>query len=439
MAIRTGQDHEQHDSYAALRFRDFRFLVSGGFLAGFAEDMVSVVVGWELYQRTNSAFALGLVGLVQIVPTLMLALPAGHFVDQHDRKRIAAVTMLVMSAAVGTLAVVSSTSGALALIYAALLVMGICRAFIFPAVASLMPHTVPESEYANAAAWETSLSQIATISGPAIGGIGVAVFGDEAIIYVAAAFMLLVAAGCFALIRAKFDAPVAEKMTIDSMLVGVRFVRSNRVILASIMLDMVAVLLGGATALLPIFAVDILHVGSVGLGFMRAAPAIGALLAGVIVAHRPPFRFAGRTLLFVVAGFGVATIVFGLSTNLWLSLAALFMIGAFDSISMIIRGTLVMIWTPDEMRGRVISVESVFVGISNELGAFESGVIAALLGATATVALGGIGTILVVSAIALWWPEVRRLRRLDSLGTDADIAAIEIRRLDPGASDSSPS
>ena len=302
-----------------------------------------------------------------------------------------------------------------------------------------MPHTVPESEYANAAAWETSLSQIATISGPAIGGIGVAVFGDEAIIYVAAAFMLLVAAGCFALIRAKLDAPVAEKMTIDSMLVGVRFVRSNRVILASITLDMVAVLLGGATALLPIFAEDILHVGSVGLGFMRAAPAIGALLAGVIVAHRPPFRFAGRTLLIVVAGFGVATIVFGLSTNLWLSLAALFMIGAFDSISMIIRGTLVMIWTPDEMRGRVISVESVFVGISNELGAFESGVIAALLGATATVALGGIGTILVVSAIALWWPEVRRLRRLDSLGTDADIAAIEIRRLDPGASDSSPS
>src|SRR4051812_30463100 len=173
--------------------------------------MVSVVVGWELYQRTNSAFALGLVGLVQIVPTLMLALPAGHFVDQHNRKRIAAAAMLVMAAAVSTLAAVSATGGALALIYAALLVMGICRAFIFPAVSSLMPHTVPESDYANAAAWETSLSQIATISGPAVGGIGVAVFGDEAIIYFAASFMLLIAAVCFGLIRAKQSAPAAEK------------------------------------------------------------------------------------------------------------------------------------------------------------------------------------------------------------------------------------
>ena len=404
---------DHHDSYAALRIRDFRLLAGGGFLAGFAEDMVSVVIGWELYQRTNSAFALGLVGLVQIVPTLLLALPAGHFVDQHDRKRIAAATMLAMAAAVTGLAVVSLTDGLLALVYAALLVMGICRAFIFPAAASLLPHSVPEPLFSNAAAWETSLSQVATISGPAIGGIGLAIVGNEAVIYLAAAVMFLIAATLFALLRIKGKTGEVEKMTVDSMLAGVRFVRTNRVILACITLDMVAVLLGGATALLPIFARDVLDVGSVGLGFMRAAPAIGALVAGVIVAHRPPFRFAGRTLLLVVAGFGVATIIFGLSRNFWLSLAALFAIGALDSVSMIIRGVLVMVRTPDEMRGRVLSVESVFVGISNELGAFESGVLAALLGATTAVALGGVGTILVVAAIAYWWPEIRRLRRLD--------------------------
>ena len=402
---------DHHDSYAALRIRDFRLLAGGGFLAGFAEDMVSVVIGWELYQRTNSAFALGLVGLVQIVPTLLLALPAGHFVDQHDRKRIAAATMLAMAAAVTGLAVVSLTDGLLALVYAALLVMGICRAFIFPAAASLLPHSVPEPLFSNAAAWETSLSQVATISGPAIGGIGLAIVGNEAVIYLAAAVMFLIAATLFALLRIKGKTGEVEKMTVDSMLAGVRFVRTNRVILASITLDMVAVLLGGATALLPIFARDVLDVGSVGLGFMRAAPAIGALVAGVIVAHRPPFRFAGRTLLLVVAGFGVATIIFGLSRNFWLSLAALFAIGALDSVSMIIRGVLVMVRTPDEMRGRVLSVESVFVGISNELGAFESGVLAALVGATTAVALGGVGQIL--AAIAYWWPEIRRLRRLD--------------------------
>ena len=406
---------DHHDSYAALRIRDFRLLAGGGFLAGFAEDMVSVVIGWELYQRTNSAFALGLVGLVQIVPTLLLALPAGHFVDQHDRKRIAAATMLAMAAAVTGLAVVSLTDGLLALVYAALLVMGICRAFIFPAAASLLPHSVPEPLFSNAAAWETSLSQVATISGPAIGGIGLAIVGNEAVIYLAAAVMFLIAATLFALLRIKGKTGEVEKMTVDSMLAGVRFVRTNRVILACITLDMVAVLLGGATALLPIFARDVLDVGSVGLGFMRAAPAIGALVAGVIVAHRPPFRYAGRTLLLVVAGFGVATIIFGLSRNFWLSLAALFSIGALDSVSMIIRGVLVMVRTPDEMRGRVLSVESVFVGISNELGAFESGVLAALLGATTAVALGGVGTILVVAAIAWWWPEIRRLRRLDPL------------------------
>jgi MFS family permease len=404
-----------HDSYAALRIRDFRLLASGGFLQALGEDMLGVAVGWELYQRTGSALALGFVGLVQIVPTLLLSLPAGHYVDRHDRKRIVTATTFIYMLAAAALALVSIGEGPVLLVYAALLVIGLCRAFHSPSMSSLLPQIVPRELYPNAAAWESSMWQVATIAGPAIGGLGIWLLGGVSPIYVGAAVLFGVTSLMFSRMRPHPAEPSDEPMTLESLLAGLRFVRATKVILASITLDMVAVLLAGATALLPIFAEDLLDVGASGLGVMRAAPAIGAVLMSLVIAHRAPFKLAGRTLLLAVAGFGMATVLFGASNSLWLSLVALFLIGAFDSISMVIRGTLVMASTPDRMRGRVNAVHFVFIGLSNELGAFESGVAAELLGARGAVIAGGLATLIVVPAIAYAWPEVRRLKRLQDV------------------------
>jgi MFS family permease len=408
-------DPDHHDSYAALRIRDFRLLVVGGFLQGLAEDIIVVAVGWEIYQRTGSALALGFVGLVQIVPTLMLALPAGHFVDRNDRRRIVTATAFVYMLAAAGLALVTISSASVLLVYACLLVMGVCRAFHSPSMSSILPQIVPRELYANAAAWESSMWQVATIAGPAIGGVGIWLADGVSPIYIAAAVLFGLTSLLFSRMQPRPGEPSDEPMTLESLLVGLRFVRATKVILASITLDMVAVLLAGATALLPIFAEDLLDVGASGLGLMRAAPAVGAVLMSVLIAHRPPFRLAGPTLLTAVAAFGLATVLFGVSNSLWLSMAALFLIGAFDSVSMVIRGTLVMASTPDRMRGRVNAVHFVFIGLSNELGAFESGVAAELFGARGAVILGGLAVLIVVPAIAVRWPEVRRLRRLQDV------------------------
>lgn len=414
----VGEDH--HDSYGALRIRDFRLLGVGGFLQALGEDMLGVAVGWELYQRTGSALALGFVGLVQIVPTLLLSLPAGHYVDRNDRKRIVTATAFVYMLAAAGLALVSMSTAPVLLVYACLLVIGVSRAFHSPSMSSLLPQIVPRELYANAAAWESSMWQVATIAGPAIGGLGIWLLDGVSPIYVGAAILFGVTSLMFSRMHPRPAESSDEPMTLESLLAGLRFVRATKVILASITLDMVAVLLAGATALLPIFAEDLLDVGASGLGLMRAAPAIGAVLMSVVIAHRAPFKLAGRTLLLAVAGFGLATVLFGVSDSLWLSMAALFLIGAFDSISMVIRGTLVMARTPDRMRGRVNAVHFVFIGLSNELGAFESGVAAELLGARGAVIAGGLATLIVVPAIALAWPEVRRLKRLQ----DVEEAAI---------------
>ncbi|HNP85029.1 MAG TPA: MFS transporter [Kouleothrix sp.] len=403
----------RHDPFAALRFRDFRLLMIGTFVTVIAEQMLNVALGWELYERTRSPLMLGLVGLVQVLPVLALALIAGHTADRFDRKRIVVLTMLTIALCTLGLAVLSYSSGPLLFIYGCLLIIGVARAFQSPAVSSLTAQVVPAEYFSNAATWESSAWQASSIIGPALGGFLIAVQKQATGVYALVATLILAVGLMLGLLRPRPVAPSEEELSLDSLLAGARFIWNTKIILASITLDMFAVLLGGATALLPVFARDILLVGAEGLGWLRAAPAVGATLAGLSLAFLPPFRHAGRTLLLVVAGFGLATIVFGLSRSFALSLLMLALLGALDNISVVIRSTLLLTRTPDSMRGRVNAVHFVFIGISNELGAFESGVAAALFGTIGAVVGGGIGTILVVGAVALLWPEVRRLGRLN--------------------------
>ena len=391
------------------------------FIGAVGVQMIGVAVGWELYLRTHSALALGLIGLVEVVPVLLLALPAGHVIDRHDRRIITMGSQLVAAVSAVGLAAVSLAHGPVPLVYVCLFFVGVARAVLGPVSSAMVAQVVPIDLFANAATWQAGAWQAAAVTGPALGGLLVAVLGGATWVYALVGGMLLAVALLTRLVHLRPVARLEEGISVDSLFAGLRFLRHAKVLLAAITLDMFAVLLGGATALLPIFARDILHVGAFGLGLLRSAPALGAIIAALVAAHRPPFRRAGRTLLLVVTGFGLLTIAFGLSRNFGLSLALLAVMGGLDNVSVVIRSTLVLLRTPDDMRGRVNSVHYVFVGISNELGAFESGVAAAVVGAVASVVLGGIGTIAVVGAVALIWPEMRRLGRLNETIPAADV------------------
>ena len=352
----SGEDQPavvRRDPYAALRFRDFRLLIAGRLVAQIGEMMVSVGVGWELYERTNDPFALGLVGLVQIVPVILLSVPGGYIVDRYNRKQIALISQVVLICCSLALAVLSLTRGPLPLLYAILAIIGAARAFNNPAEGALTPQMVPSEYYFSAITWSSSVWQFSAIVGPAIGGLIIGLTNTAAFVYIANAAAGSVLVGALLLIRSKQTEYGHNGETpLQSIRAGWSFLRRTQIILASITLDMFAVLFGGATFLLPVFAKDILQVDAAGLGVLRAAPSVGALLMAVFIARRPPFQRAGRTLLLAVAGFGVATIVFGLSTSFWLSLAMLFALGALDNISVLVRHTLVMTHTPDQMRGR---------------------------------------------------------------------------------------
>lgn len=402
------------DAYFALRFRDFRLLFFSTLFSVIAEQMLGAAIAWELYARTKNPFDLGLVGLVQIIPVLLLALPAGHIADTADRKRVVVLAMSGLALCSLALAALSWAQGPIVLIYLCILGMGIGRAFQSPAFSALQAQVVPAEAYANAATWQSTAWQLSAILGPALGGLLLALPTGATLVYILSSVTLLGVALALSTIRAQTVALGAgEPMTMSSMLAGLRFVWQNKIILASISLDMFAVLFGGAVALLPVYASDVLHVGELGYGVMRAAPSIGAVAMAFLIAHMPPMKNAGRALLYAVAGFGIATLVFGVSTFFPLSLAMLVVLGALDNISVVIRSTLLLTRTPDEMRGRVNAVHYVFVGISNELGSFESGTAAALLGSSvAAVVFGGFGTLAVVVLIALAFPELRRLGRL---------------------------
>jgi MFS family permease len=375
-------------------------------------QMLGVAVGWQLYELTGSALDLGLVGLVQFVPMVVLTLVVGQVADRGDRRVIVIVCEVVKAAAAAALALgalggwQSRTS-----IFALVALLGSAQAFENPAMTAMVPEVVSRPLIARAMAWVISAGQTAQIVGPALGGVLYA-FGPGAAYFTAGALFVL-AGGLAAAIRIERTLRRREPITLETVFSGVAFIQSRRVLLGSMSLDLFAVLLGGATALLPVYARDILGTGPSGLGLLRAAPAGGALATSVFLARYPLERRIGVTLFRSVIVFGVATAVFGVSTNVVLSLGALTILGAADVVSMVIRMSLAQIRTPDAMRGRVSAVHSLFTGTSNQLGAFESGVAAALLGAVPAVLLGGLGTIAVAGLWMVLFPELRRLGSLE--------------------------
>lgn len=378
-------------------------------LGRIGSQLTSVAIGWELYTRTREPMALAYVGLVQFLPVLVLAIPAGHAADRFGRKPIVQSAHLVLAFCSLGLALVSGLQAPVPWVYLCLLCAGLARGFSAPAAASMLPQFVPPEQFESAIRWNSSVSQIASMLGPALGGAVIALGSSATPAFLLDAGLTLAAFLFIALAvpRYRQEPRRSVPLTLESLTAGLRFVWRTRIILATITLDLFAVLLGGAVALLPIYATDILRVGPQGLGWLQAAPSAGALCMALLLAHLPPLRRPGLAMLWAVAGFGVATIVFGFSRSFPLSLAMLFLTGALDNISVVVRSTLVQTLTPDEMLGRVSAVNQVFISSSNQLGGFESGLVANFFGPVVSVVSGGIGTLLVVSAVATAWPEVR--------------------------------
>jgi MFS family permease len=411
-----------HDPYAVLRNRDVVLYLVGRFVASLGQQMLTVAVGWELYERTHSALALGLVGLTQMGPMVLFTLPAGHVADNHDRKRIIVLMSAAMVCASLGLTLISAFQADVCWTYCCLFAAGTARTFLWPASSAFLPQLVSRREFSKAVTWSSGSFQLSSVVGPAAGGGLIALTRhwpqvhsvSAAPVYAVSAAASLICLILISFVRRHQVVGVKERMTATNLIAGFKFVFASPVILGTITLDMFAVLLGGATALLPIYAKDILHAGPTGLGILQAALPAGSLLCALVLAHRPPLQKAGRTLLWAVAGFGLATIGFGFSRWFWLSFLSLFVCGAMDNVSVIVRHTLVQLLTPDEKRGRVSAVNSLFIGTSNELGGFESGFVAYLFGPVFSVVSGGIGTILVVIAVAVIWPEMRKYGRLDA-------------------------
>jgi MFS family permease len=405
----------QNEAYAVWRISMFRRFIAGRFFLTFAIQMQSVIVGWQVYDLTHDPFSLGLIGLSEAIPFLTVALFAGHVADLVNRKTIIAIAasvyvvsafgLLYMSYAMPALYPVT---GVLPL-YCIIAVTGLARAFFFPAQTAYMAQIVPRKLYANSSTWNSTVWHIAAVSGPAAGGL---IYGFASI---HVAFICVVAISAFSLMffYSTKSVPLPPKTPGESIFTslstGIKFVFGNQVLLGALALDMFGVLFGGAVALLPVFASEVLHTGPQGLGFLRAAPAFGAILMALILAYYPPIHRSGIKLLWAVGGFGACIIAFALSRNFYLSLAVLALSGMCDNVSVIIRGTILQIFTPDGMRGRVASVNSIFVGSSNELGSFESGLAAKLMGLIPSVIFGGGMTLLVVLATAKKAPKLREM------------------------------
>ena len=410
-----------HDPYAVLRIDDYRLFLQAGMYATIGGQMQGVAVGWEIYERTRSASALGLVGLAQVLPVILLAIPAGHAADRYNRKLQLMAAQIFLGVSALGLAWLSMAEAPVSLVYLCLVLSGIGQAVNMPARWAVMPQVVPRAMIANAVTWSSSSWQVASVVGPALGGLSIALTKGATSAYLFNAACSLAVIALVSPIVLRPFARDFDPLSFRSVLAGIRFVLRTELILATITLDLFAVFLGGAVALLPIFAKEILEVGPTGLGWLRAAPSIGAFLMAIVLAHRPPLKRAGPALLWSVAGFGVATTVFGLSRSPALSFVMLLFTGALDNISVVVRGTLVQVLTPDEMRGRVSAVNAIFIGSSNELGEFESGVTARIFGAVRAVVLGGVGSILVVMAVAWKWPSVRRLGSLHHVHESSSI------------------
>jgi MFS family permease len=407
--------------YAALLHPNFRRYVVGLLAFTMAVQIQGTVVGWQIYELTHDKLALGLIGLAEALPFIGFALYAGHVADRHDRRRVAilALSVLVLCSVallVLPMALPHSPRRVTTLIYVTMVASGVARSFLQPARQALSQELVPRALFHNAVTWRSGTWQLAAVMGPAIGGALYAV-GGTTVAY--AGDVLLIVIGLLAIVSIQHRSVINRDHTNDvgeSLGEGLRFVFREPILLSALSLDLFSVFFGGATALLPVFADDILHVGPQGLGMLRAAPALGAVVTSLIIVHRPPFERAGRTLALAVCGFGVFTIGFGLSTSFWLSVLMLALAGASDMVSVSIRSNLLQTITPTHLFGRVSSVNSVFVGSSNEIGMFESGVTAQLFGTVPSVLLGGFATLLVVAVIFTRNPALRGLRRIHELG-----------------------
>lgn len=403
------------DSYAALRHPFVRSFAIGRFAAIAGWQMINVAVGWLLYERTGDPWSLGLVGVAELAPVLVFMVIAGNAADRYPRRNIGIFAHLVLAFAAAGLALLSWSAGPTWQIYALLVMVGTARAFASPSVNTILPQLLAPAEFANANAWLSSTFQLAAISGPAIGGMLIAATGTATLSFALAAVGQLVFILMLRTMPVRTPPRTLVKRSASDVFAGFSFVRQNPLFLSAITLDLFAVLFGGAVALLPIYAKDILHVGPAGLGWLRAAPGLGALSMALITTRIKPWAHPGRVLLWVVAGFGLATIGFGLSRSFALSLGCLFLTGIFDNISVVIRLTLEQTITPDHLRGRVSAINYVFIGFSNEFGAFESGATAALFGATASVVSGGFATLLVVLIVRAAWPQLARIGPLHTL------------------------
>jgi MFS family permease len=406
--------------YAVFRLPAVRNLLLGGVLVRIGAAAQGLAIGWEMYQRTDQPLALGLIGLVQAVPMLLLTLPAGYLADVFDRRKVMLAGLAGTTATSLLLALLSWRGGAVVWMYALLFLDAAFHRVAAPARTALLPAVVPEGEFEAAVKWRTTLFQLSSVVGPAAGGFIITWSLTAAYLFSAATtagYMVLLS-----VMRVPDMPRMPRGRMIGRVIEGIRYVWGRRVILGSISLDLFAVLLGGAVYLLPVFARDIIADAPLGLspeevlGWLRAAPAAGSIVMALILAHGPPMRRAGRSLFASVAAFGVATVVFGLSKSFWLSWAALFLTGFFDNVSMVVRHILVQMRTPDRMRGRVSAVNMIFIGSSNQLGGFESGLVAHLAGPVASVVSGGVGTLLVVAGWMRLFPSLLRVGRLAPKG-----------------------
>jgi MFS family permease len=407
----------RQSSRAAFQYPDFTFFQTARFLTVAAAEMQAVAVAWQVYEITRRPLDLGLIGLAQFLPGLLLFLVSGHTADRIDRRKILIFCYSGYALCSALLLIISlHANRSVYGIYAVSLLLGVVRAFNGPAAQSFLPQLVPLEHFPNAVAWSSSFFQTATILGPAAGGLVYGFSGGPVAVYVAALFAFVCSVVVLVMVKARQKPRPPRNVDVRTLLAGLGYIWREKLILGTISLDLFAVLLGGAVALLPVYAKEILHTGALGLGILRSAPGVGAAITAIAVAHWPLRRRAGATMLWCVAGFGIFTIMFGFSRNIVLSLIALLLVGATDMVSVIVRGTLVQIATPDEMRGRVSSVNMIFIGASNELGQFESGITAQWFGAVPAVILGGIGTLVVVAVWAAKFPELRRVNQLSRLG-----------------------
>tara|TARA_R110002051_G_scaffold232400_1_gene294124 strand:- start:11916 stop:13175 length:1260 start_codon:yes stop_codon:yes gene_type:complete len=405
------------DPYAALRFREFNIFLVVRFAMVFAWSMQFIVIEWQVYSLTKDPLSLGIIGLMEVIPAVTMALFAGHIVDQNEKRSLLIKCILGFSVVSLGLFIVSipsvvadlETKTILYSIYFLVFIGGIVRSFIGPTIFSLVALIVPKKIYPNAATWSSSTWQFASVLGPALAGFSISFMGVHWSMCLIFAFSIIALIALFKIKRKPILNPKIGEPVFQSLKEGLKFVFGTKAVFGALTLDMIAVLFGGAIALLPIFAQDILHVGAEGFGILRAAPAVGASITMLGSTRFPLHKNAGKKLLLAVFAFGICMIVFGLSTYFWLSVAALFLSGAVDGVSMIVRQTILQLKTPDHMRGRVASVNSMFVGSSNELGAFESGATAKLMGTVTAVVFGGTMTILTVGLTAFVSPTFRKL------------------------------